>query len=96
MIAILAECAERERLHLLPPGTYYSQSLRGLFDRGLVSAKEYNINGKQITKFQLTEEGRKYLQILLNEKYNSEKNYLNNKVVPEINLHSLLVNEYII
>lgn len=45
-----------------PIGSYYTQTAKGLVERGLFEPREYSSQGKRLVGFYLTEKGMQYLQ----------------------------------
>ena len=64
MIELLKESLQREIEKKPPLDTYYTRSTKGLFARGLICMEEYNLNGKILMRFYITNKGRNYLKNL--------------------------------
>jgi hypothetical protein len=60
--SMLVDSYQRELNEELPIGVYYTQTAKGLIERGLFEAREYWHAGKRLVGFYLTENGFKYLK----------------------------------
>lgn len=66
MKSLLKECHERELNKEPPHSIYYTQSAKGLINRGLFYAKQYNGAIKPYMGFYLTQLGLDYLHDMPN------------------------------
>lgn len=61
---LLKECHERELNNKAPHSIYYTQSAKGLLNRGLFYTKQYNGGEKPYVGFYVTPLGLEYLSTI--------------------------------
>lgn len=61
MIQLLKDCRTRELSNLEPLEYYDTESLKGLSERGLLSASTVLVNGKKEVRYSITSLGKEYL-----------------------------------
>jgi hypothetical protein len=64
MKKLLRECVEREEKKMAPWGIYYTQSTKGLVERGYGIFKECHFAGKNYMGFFLTEAGIEFAKLV--------------------------------